>query len=378
MTESTYESTQTIVQSTVESSESTEASPTTTGGSESTTKDITTTTMTESTYESTQTTVQSTVASSQSTEPSPTTTGGSESTTKEKVTAYVPQTSEVKLGVVVTFRKNISLTNYDQVVKTMESSLTNFYKSRITGFIKVLILVIRRGSTIVEHEVIANKTEKANQDLVTSMFILSKSNIKYENENLTTSSVLVKDDTGRKLVITNTSSKCDVYVISNPCGENEKCVEDEKIAYCRTETRDSNDNFQLILGLGVGITLLTIAIFIGIIIFCYFRRRRHPKDTSLSSSDVNIENTFGEQGMYFVSGMPTKIDSWGRYWSPYSPHHIWSEEPEGFNITREPNSYDNAEQSRFSWDFMCQALQPNEKFKIKRPEFSTKPLNPEV
>uniref|UniRef100_A0A8W8N521 Fibrillin-1 n=1 Tax=Magallana gigas TaxID=29159 RepID=A0A8W8N521_MAGGI len=377
MTESTYESTQTIVQSTVESSESTEASPTTTGGSESTTKDITTTTMTESTYESTQTTVQSTVASSQSTEPSPTTTGGSESTTKEKVTAYVPQTSEVKLGVVVTFRKNISLTNYDQVVKTMESSLTNFYKSRITGFIKVLILVIRRGSTIVEHEVIANKTEKANQDLVTSMFILSKSNIKYENENLTTSSVLVKDDTGRKLVITNTSSKCDVYVISNPCGENEKCVEDEKIAYCRTETRDSNDNFQLILGLGVGITLLTIAIFIGIIIFCYFRRRRHPKDTSLSSSDVNIENTFGEQGMYFVSGMPTKIDSWGRYWSPYSPHHIWSEEPEGFNITREPNSYDNAEQSRFSWDFMCQALQPNEKFKIKRPEFSTKPLNPE-
>lgn len=27
--------------------------------------------------------------------------------------------------------------------------------------------------------------------------------------------------------------------------------------------------------------------------------------------------------------------------------------------------YDNAEQSRFSWDFMCQALQPNEKVKKK-------------
>lgn len=63
----------------------------------------------------------------------------------------------------------------------------------------LIIFYNRRGSTIVEHEVIANKTEKANQDLVTSMFILSKSNIKYENENLTTSSVLVKDDTGRKL-----------------------------------------------------------------------------------------------------------------------------------------------------------------------------------
>lgn len=339
MTESTSESTQPTVQTTVESSQSTEFSHSTTGESESTIKDMTTTTVTDSTYKSTQTTVQSTLESSQSTESSPTTTEGIESTTKEKVTAYVPQTTEVKLGVVVTFRKNISLTNYDLVVRTMESSLTNFYEGRIAGFIKVIILEIRRGSTIVEHEVIANKTEKANQDIVASMFILSKSSIEYLNENLTTSSVLVRDDTGKQLVITNTSSKCDVYVISNPCRENEKCVEDENIAYCRTETRDSNDNFKLILGLGVGITLFTIAIFIGIIIFCHFGGKRHCKDN-------NFENTFNERGMYFASGMPTMIYSLGRYGSSYYPYRTWLEEPEDsrardgfddYNITREPN-----------------------------------------
>lgn len=50
--------------------------------------------------------------------------------------------------------------------------------------------------------------------------------------------------------------------------------------------------------------------------------------------------------MFFVSGMPTRIGSWGRYGSPFSPQH-WSEELEdgrerdGFddvNITREPYS----------------------------------------
>lgn len=53
-----------------------------------------------------------------------------------------------------------------------------------------------------------------------------------------------------------------------------------------------------------------------------------------------------EQGMFFVSGMPTRIGSWGRYGSPFSPQH-WSEELEngrerdGFNeinIRREPYS----------------------------------------
>lgn len=31
--------------------------------------------------------------------------------------------------------------------------------------------------------------------------------------------------------------------------------------------------------------------------------------------------------------------------------------------------YDNAEQSRFSWDFMCQALQPNEKVKKNASQY---------
>lgn len=55
-------------------------------------------------------------------------------------------------------------------------------------------------------------------------------------------------------------------------------------------------------------------------------------------------NTYGRDGMYFSSGMPTKIDSWGRYGSPYSPHN-WSGHDgkrgrDGFDdySTREPYS----------------------------------------
>lgn len=59
----------------------------------------------------------------------------------------------------------------------------------------IIIFQIRRGSTVVEHEVTMNKTEEANQDLVESLFSLSggESKIKYKNEILTTSSVVVSD-----------------------------------------------------------------------------------------------------------------------------------------------------------------------------------------
>lgn len=64
----------------------------------------------------------------------------------------------------------------------------------------IIIFQIRRGSTVVEHEVTMNKTEEANQDLVEAVFSLSdgESKIKYKNEILTTSSVAVCDASGKQ------------------------------------------------------------------------------------------------------------------------------------------------------------------------------------
>lgn len=64
----------------------------------------------------------------------------------------------------------------------------------------IIIFQIRRGSTVVEHEVTMNKTEEANQDLVEAVFSLSdgESKIKYKNEILTTSSVTVSDASGKQ------------------------------------------------------------------------------------------------------------------------------------------------------------------------------------
>lgn len=64
----------------------------------------------------------------------------------------------------------------------------------------IIIFQIRRGSTVVEHEVTMNKTEEANQDLVEAVFSLSdgESKIKYKNDILTTSSVAVSDASGKQ------------------------------------------------------------------------------------------------------------------------------------------------------------------------------------
>ncbi|XP_052712605.1 uncharacterized protein LOC128186752 isoform X2 [Crassostrea angulata] len=197
----------------------------------------------------------------------------------------------------------------------MKVSLTRFYNRRIFGFIRVIILVIRRGSTVVEHEVTMNKTE-ANQDLVESLFSLSggESKIKYKNEILTTSSVVVSDASGKQQVITTSSSKCDVYVINNPCGRDKKCVEDNTTPYCK-QIVDSSDNFRLIVGLGVGISLFVLAVLIGPIFVYFIRGKFNP--VVLPNNDY-VENTYSEGEMYIVMGKLTKVDSLDRYGSEYS------------------------------------------------------------
>lgn len=239
----------------------------------------------------------------------------------ERVAAYKPKTTETKLGIVVTFAENIPLTDYANVVQNMETSLTNFYKNRIAGFLKVLILVVRKGSTIVEHEVITDKKDEAKQNIVPAVISLSKGegNISYANELITPSSVSVIDATAEERAIQNTSSKCNVFAVGNLCGENEKCIEYSNRAYCTKKRDSTGDSFQLIIGLAVGISLFALAFVIGIVIICYLKRKRHS-ERPLSSSD-DFREPYLDQGMYFVPGLPRRIESWGRYWEPYPPHH---------------------------------------------------------
>lgn len=147
------------------------------------------------------------------------------------------------------------------------------------------------------------------------MLSLSKgeSKIEHDLKNLTASSVAVNDASGKQQVITASSSKCDVYIINNPCGGNKKCVEHNTRAYCTIV--DSSDNFQLIVGLGIGISLFVLAVLIGTIIAYFVRGKPHPV---VSSGNDYIENTYSEGEMYFVMGRLTKVDSLGHYGSQYS------------------------------------------------------------
>lgn len=60
--------------------------------------------------------------------------------------------------------------------------------------------IFRKGSTIVEHEVITDKKDEAKQDIVAAVISLSngEGNISYANELITPSSVSVIDATGEE------------------------------------------------------------------------------------------------------------------------------------------------------------------------------------
>lgn len=55
--------------------------------------------------------------------------------------------------------------------------------------------------------------------------------------------------------------------------------------------------------------------------------------------------------MYFSSGIPTKIDSWGRHGYPYSPHH-WV----GTGVKRGRDGFDDVNSARepYSEKFIAQ------------------------
>ncbi|XP_061188930.1 uncharacterized protein LOC133197100 [Saccostrea echinata] len=390
---STSESQAPTTQSTGSSSES--PVPTTKSTGSSSESPAPTTQSTGSSSESPAPTTQSTKSSSVSPAPTTQSTSTTESpqqstpevTTQGKIEPYVPEENEVKLGVVLTFEDNIDLSDYDTVKQNMGIALSNFYSKKIKGFIKVIIRLIRRGSTIVEHDIVANRTDDTEQDIAQTVISLSKgeNKVEYNNGNLSTDSVAVDDGSGNFKNITSSSSRCDIYVVNNPCKPGEQCIESGNRVYC-SMISDDYDEFKLIVGLGVGIPLFFTAVLIFTIVIVFLRRHRY-KENSLSSSDDNDDyldrNMFGGQGTYFSSGIPTKIDSWGRQRSPYSPHHGYQtafREKDGFDdVTRGGVSpmYDDPVQSNFSWDFMYQALHPNEKFEIKRPEIRTKPLNTE-
>lgn len=141
------------------------------------------------------------------------------------------------------------------------------------------------------------------------------------------------------IVITTSSSECDVYVINNPCGGNKKCVEDNTKAYCtHASIVDLSDNFQLIVGLGIGISLFVLAVLIGTIIAYFVRGKPHPV---VSSGNDNIENTYSEGEMYFVMGRLTKVDSLGRNGSQYSHYS-------GHSGERGRNDFDDVSDTRES------------------------------
>lgn len=272
----------------------------------------------------------------------------------------------------------------------METALTNLYQGRITGFLRVVIIEIRFGSVIGDHTVVTSSTSatQAKSDFTKTLTNLATGALKvtYNSTDVPVQSMTVTDSNGNSqtVPVSSGATACQVFNTFNTCPSGQECGEENGVVQCRQI--QSDDTYKYIVGFGVGIPLFVMAVLIMVIICVYYRRKKYKKG-SFSSEEDDLDRTMNAEG-FFKTGIPTKIDSWGRR-GPYSVRN-WGDDSslsdmnerrgrtgDGFDNTyrggREVYTYDNGAKSNFSWDFMYQALDPNTQYQIKRPQAESRP-----
>nr|XP_022292249.1 mucin-4-like isoform X6 [Crassostrea virginica] len=304
-------------------------------------------------------------------------------------TTYKPASDETVFSAVFTLDIDGKPTEIGAIKAEMETALTKLYRERITGFIRVIIIAIRFGSVIGDHSVVTSSTSasQAKSDFTQTLAKLATGalTVTYNSTDYPVQNMTVMDSNGvsHDVPVFPGATPCQVLNTFDPCPNGTECVNNNGAVQCRMIKSD--ETYKYIVGLGVGIPLFVTAVLVGIIISVYCRRRRHRR-SSLSSDDDDFDRTTNVAS-FFNTGIPTKMNSWNRR-GPYSVGN-WGDDSslsdinerrgrggDGFdNMYRggpEFYTYDNGAKSKFSWDFMYQALDPNTQYKIKRPQAETR------
>eukprot|EP00105_Crassostrea_gigas_P016588 XP_011434026.1 PREDICTED: fibrillin-2-like isoform X1 [Crassostrea gigas] len=365
-----------------------EAAITTTAESLTSTAPVTTTTSAAVTSTAPETTT--TAGAATSTAPVTTTTTEAVTSTTQAPTTYQPASGESVFSAVFTFNINGNPSEKDVIKAEMKTALTNLYQGRITGFLRVVIIEIRFGSVIGDHTVVTSSASatQAKSDFTKTLTNLATGALKvtYNSTDVPVQSMTVTDSNGNSqtVPVSSGATACQVFNTFNSCPSGQECGEENGVVQCRQI--QSDDTYKYIVGFGVGIPLFVMAVLIMVIICVYYRRKKYRKG-SFSSEEDDLDRTMNAEG-FFKTGIPTKIDSWGRR-GPYSVRN-WGDDSslsdmnerrgrtgDGFDNTyrggREVYTYDNGAKSNFSWDFMYQALDPNTQYQIKRPQAESRP-----
>uniref|UniRef100_A0A8W8NDF3 Fibrillin-1 n=1 Tax=Magallana gigas TaxID=29159 RepID=A0A8W8NDF3_MAGGI len=365
-----------------------EAATTTTAESLTSTAPVTTTTSAAVTSTAPETTT--TAGAATSTAPVTTTTTEAVTSTTQAPTTYQPASGESVFSAVFTFNINGNPSEKEAIKTKMETALTNLYQGRIAGFLRVVIIDIRFGSVIGDHSVVTSSASatQAKSDFTKTLTNLATGALKvtYNSTDVPVQSMTVTDSNGNSqtVPVSSGATTCQVFNTFNTCPSGQECGEENGVVQCRQI--QSDDTYKYIVGFGVGIPLFVMAVLIMVIICVYYRRKKYKKG-SFSSEEDDLDRTMNAEG-FFKTGIPTKIDSWGRR-GPYSVRN-WGDDSslsdmnerrgrtgDGFDNTyrggREVYTYDNGAKSNFSWDFMYQALDPNTQYQIKRPQAESRP-----
>ncbi|KAL4240889.1 hypothetical protein ACF0H5_001671 [Mactra antiquata] len=173
--------------------------------------------------------------------------------------------------------------SYNYYMQQAHDMLKLYYMKELgDNFVQLIILSLRPGSLIVDHEVIVRKNISSVQSMTAAMARLVDSNGLYLVLDGKPATVMEVDIDNSRVT---SPDLCTLYTSINSCGETDCIVEDNK-PICRPAEKKVKDHTVLILAVCLGISLFLLLIFVVI------RCRSSGKTTvnKLSSSVVTHEN----------------------------------------------------------------------------------------
>ncbi|XP_055997524.1 uncharacterized protein LOC125645548 [Ostrea edulis] len=264
-----------------------------------------------------------------------------------------PKMANVKVQTEIRFDLKIPrddfLENSEKWRQDFEKSLTNFYKKRIRNFSTIFVLSIRLGSVITDVDIHGTKTDTNDLEhdvATTSLQMLSgKENITVSGQSLNVLEIVPKYNNGTHgAALTTASSPCDLFISFGACMSGQKCDYSSDGPICVKEKSDVSDMLTLIVILGVSIPLLMTVIALVVLCICYQKRSKRKVKKERYQSEYN--DLQGDSGNVSIS---------------HGKNAVGGKMDQGCS---NPN---------YTWDSLCEKLQQNEQFRIKRPtiEYNT-------
>ncbi|WAR05736.1 FBN1-like protein [Mya arenaria] len=263
-------------------------------------------------------------------------------------------------------------------------TLLKYYMATMGNRVKrVNVFHIEIGSLKVNATIIKEDSEEAAQLLSQATSELDNVMLEVNGENYTaTASALA----GVQIDHNADSAKllCDLYILDRgSCGDKQVCVVINTKPVCQPMKDD--DNLDLVLGLGIGFPLFFLLAIVIFLVIKLTLKRRQQKRRFYTEEGMGISG-FPNNG-FFPTAMPTKINTWGRNDSAYRPQE-WEEESStssgSSDDVRRKRKYKDRDNygetqvhdhqpSMFSWDFMYNYINPNEPYRIQRPQYRPQP-----